>query len=57
MMVCCKNFYHAQNLQKKIHDKNVKSRNYALSNKILFNNKYIKIKRNQKLKAKFFEPF
>ena len=34
MTVCRKNFYHAQKLQKQAHDKGVKSRNYAPSDKI-----------------------
>ncbi len=34
MEVCCWNFLHAQKLQKKAHDKGVKSRNYALGEKV-----------------------
>ena len=52
-----KNFHHAQELQKQTHNKSVKSRNYASSNKIWLNSKYIKIKQNQKLKTKFFKLF
>ena len=57
MVVCRKNLHHAQKLQKRVHNKRVKPQNYALSEKVWFNSKYIKIKRNCKLKTKFFEPF
>ena len=52
-----KNFDYAQELQKQVHDKGVKLRNYALSDKIWLNSKYLKTKRNQKLETKFFGPF
>ncbi len=42
--VCCQNPLHAQELQKRAHDKRVKSRSYALSQKIWLNNKNMKIK-------------
>ncbi len=57
MEVCCQNFFHAQELQKKAHNKGVKSRNYASGEKVLLNIKYIKTKKNKKLKSKFFGPF
>ena len=57
MIVCCKNLYHAQKLQKQAHNKGVKPKSYAPSNKIWLNSKYIKTKQNQKLEAKFFGPF
>ena len=57
MIVCRENLYHAQELQKRAHDKGVKLRNYALGDKVWLNNKYIKTKQNQKLEAKFFGPF
>ena len=57
MIVCQKNFYHAQELQKRAHNKGVKPRNYAPDKKVWLNSKYIKTKQNQKLEAKFFEPF
>ena len=57
MTVCQKNPYHAQELQKQAHDKSIKPKSYALSDQVWLNNKYIKTKWNQKLKAKFFEPF
>ena len=57
MNVYCKNLFRTQKLQKQAHNKGVKSRNYAPSEKVWFNSKYIKIKQNQKLETKFFEPF
>lgn len=52
-----KNLYHAQKLENRAHDKNVKLRSYIYKKKIWLNSKYIKIKQNQKLKAKFFGLF
>ena len=57
MIVCQENLYHAQELQKRAHDKGVKPRSYAPSDKVWLNSKYIKTKRNWKLEAKFFGPF
>ena len=57
MIVCWKNFYHAQELQKQAYDKGVKRWSYASGKKVWLNNKYIKTKHNQKLEAKFFGPF
>ena len=57
MIVCRENLYHAQELQKRDHDKSVKPRSYAPGNKVWLNSKYIKTKRNRKLEAKFFGPF
>ena len=57
MIVCEKNFHHAQELQKRAYNKGVKPRSYALSDKVWLNSKYIKTKQNQKLKANFFKPF
>ena len=57
MIVCQKNLHHTQELQKRGHNKGVKPRSYALSNKFWLNSKYIKIKHNRKLEAKFFGPF
>ena len=54
MIVCQKNLHHIQELQKRAHNKGVKSRSYAFNEKVWLNNKYIKIKWNQKLEAKFF---
>ena len=55
--VYCQNLLHIQELQKRAHDKGVKSRSYALGKKVWLNSKYIKTKRNKKLKNKFFGPF
>ena len=55
--VCCQNLFHAPELKKRAHDKAVKSCSYTLGKKIWLNSKYIKTKRNKKLKSKFFGPF
>ena len=47
MIVCRKNFYHAQKLQKRAHDKGIKPKSYALGEKVWLNSKYIKTKQNQ----------
>ena len=57
MTVCWENLHHAQELQKRAFDKDVKPRGYAPSDKVWLNSKYIKTKCNQKLEAKFFGPF
>ena len=57
IIVCRGNLYHAQELQKRAHNKGVKSGSYALNDKVWLNSKYIKTKQNRKLKAKFFKPF
>ena len=57
MTVCQENLHHAQKLQKRAHNKGVKPKTYAPSDKVWLNNKYIKIKQNRKLEAKFFGPF
>ena len=57
MIVCRENLHHAQELQKRAHDKGVKPRSYAPGKKVWLNSKYIKTKRNRKLEVKFFEPF
>ena len=57
IIVCWENLHHAQELQKRGHDKGVKPRSYAPGNKGWLNSKYIKTKRNRKLEAKFFGPF
>ena len=57
MIVCRENLHHAQELQKQAHDKSVKSKSYAPNDKVWLNSKYIKTKRNRKLKAKFFGLF
>lgn len=55
--IFCENFYTAQKTQKKTNYKNIKPRNYAFNNKDYINSKYIKIKPNKKIEAKFFELF
>ena len=57
MIVCQENLHHAQELQKRAHDKGVKPWSYASGKKVWLNSKYIKTKRNRKLEAKFFGPF
>ena len=57
LVVCQQNLQHAEELQKRHHDKNVKPRSYAPGDKVWLNSKYIKTKRNRKLEAKFFGPF
>ena len=55
--ICQQNLVHAQKLQKKAYDKDMKPQSYTPEEKIWLNSKYIKIKQNQKLKAKFFGLF
>ncbi len=55
--VCRENLQHAQELQKRYHNKHTKPRSYAPSEKVWLNSKYIKTKRNRKLEAKFFGLF
>lgn len=57
MTVCQNNLHYAQKLQKQDHNKAVKPRSYTFSEKFWLNTKYIKIKQNRKLEAKFFGPF
>ena len=57
MIVYRENLYHAQEFQKQAHNKGVKQKSYAPGDKVRLNSKYIKTKRNWKLKAKFFGPF
>ena len=57
MAVCRENLQHAQDLQKRAHDKGTKPKSYAPGDKVWVNSKYIKTKRNWKLEAKFFGPF
>ena len=57
MTLYWKNLYHAQELQKQTHNKNVKPRSYAPNDKVWLNSKYSKTKQNQKLEANFFGPF
>ena len=52
--VYCQNLLYVQELQKRAYDKGIKSRSYAPDKKIWLNSKYIKTKRDKKLKSKFF---
>ena len=57
MEICQQNLLHAQELQKRAHDKGVKPQSYAPGEKVWLNSKYIKTKQNRKLVAKFFGLF
>ena len=57
MNIYCQNLLHVQNLQKQANDKEVKPWSYVPGKKVSLNSKYIKRKKNWKLKAKFFGPF
>ena len=57
MEVYCQNLLHAQELQKKAYDKEIKSRSYGPGEKVWLNSKYIKTKKKKKLESKFFGPF
>ena len=57
MTVCQQNLHHAQELQKRAHDKGVKPQSYAPGDKVWLSSKHLKTKRNRKLEAKFLGPF
>ena len=57
MATCRENLQHAQEVQKRAHNKGTKPRSYAPGKKVWLNSKYIKTKRNRKLEAKFFRSF
>ena len=57
IIVCRENLHYTQKLQKRAYDNGVKPWSYVSGEKVWLNNKYHKIKCNQKLKAKFFGPF
>ncbi len=57
MVVCKENLQYTQELQKQYHDKHAKPRSYTPGDKVWLNSKYIKTKRNWKLKTKSFGPF
>ena len=57
MAVCQQNLHHAQELQKRAHNKGVKPRSYAPGDKVWLSSKHLRTKRNCKLKAKFFGLF
>ena len=52
-----KYLHHAHELQKRAYNKGVKPRSYAPVDKVWLNSKYVKIKCNRELEAKFFGPF
>ena len=55
--VCRQNLLHTKDLQKQAYNKGVKPCSYAPVEKVWLNSKYIKMKRNRKLEAKYFGPF
>ena len=57
MTVCQGNFYHTYEFEKQAYNKGVKPKSYDPNKKVWLNNKYIKTKQKQKLKAKFFGLF
>ena len=57
IIVCRKNLYYAQELQKRAYSNGVKPRSCAPGEKVWLNSKYIKTKCNQKRETKFFGPF
>ena len=57
MTICQQNLNHAQELQKRGHDKGVKPQSYASGDKVWLSSKYLKTKRNHKLEAMFFGFF
>ena len=57
MTVCQQNIYHAQKLQKRAYNKEIKPQSYAPGDKVWLNSKYLKTKRNCKLETKFLGPF
>lgn len=57
MSIFQQNLLHTQELYKQVRDKGFRVPSYMSSKKVWFNNKYIKIKQNQKLKKKFFDFF
>ena len=57
MAVCQQNLHHAQELQKRAHDKGVKPQSYAPGDKVWLSSKHLRTKRNRKLEAKFLGLF
>ena len=57
MAVCQQNLHHAQELQKRAHNKGVKPQSYALGDKVWLSSKHLRTKRNCKLEAKFLGLF
>ena len=57
MAACQQNLYHAQELQKRAHNKGAKPQSYAPGDKVWLSSKHLKTKRNRKLEAKFLGSF
>ena len=57
MAIYQQNLYHAQELQKQAHNKEVKPQSYALGKKVWLSSKHLKIKRNYKLENKVLGLF
>ena len=57
MAACQQNLHHAQELQKRAHNKGVKPQSYAPGDKVWLSSKHLKTKRNRKLEAKFLGLF
>ena len=57
MTICQQNFYYAQELQNRAHNKSIKPQSYALGDKVWLSSKHLKTKWNCKLEAKFLGPF
>lgn len=57
IMICKNNLKQTQELEKLFYNKYIKRKSYSSGEKVQFNNKYIKSKRNQKLELKFFDLF
>ena len=57
MTIYQQNLHHAQELQKRAHNKSVKSQSYAPGDKVWLSSKHFKTKRNCKLEAKFLGLF
>ena len=57
MTGCQQNLHHAQELQKRAHNKGVKLQSYAPGDKVWLSSKHLKTKRNRKLEAKFLGLF
>ncbi len=54
---CYQNLPYIQELQKRVHDKRLKSRSYTPKEIVWLNSKYIKMEQNKKLENKFFRSF
>ena len=57
MAVCQQNLHHAQELQKRAHNKGIKPQSYAPGDKVWLSSKHLRIKQNCKLEAKFLSLF